>query len=173
MSLDDYNDLQTILNELRGACKNLEVQIEEQLGAIREAEAHLWAIENIEPADKKIFSPRKVEILYKEEIGKIREEKECHEIQKRELCDKKAVLDRWALKIGKIVEKQEKEFSAYTEIVQKNHRISLEILEELTDRIEKNGSAIERNPIQVRQDYLIIAKALRETVEQLRIEWKV
>ena len=147
MSLDDYNALCTILNELRGDCRNLEVQIEEQLGAIREAEAHLRAIENIEPADKKIFSPRKVEILYKEEIGKIREEKEFHEKQKRELCDKKAVLDRWASKIGEIVEKQQSDFSAHTEIVQKNHRVTLEILEELTDRIEKNSTAIERNPV--------------------------
>lgn len=168
MTLEDYKDLHDILQELRREAENLETQIDQQLGYIREAEVHLRAMNNREPEDKKIFSPRKMDLLYKEEIGKIREEKDSHEKQNRELCDKKGVIDKWTSTIEKVLGNQQRDFSAQTQMAKDQYKSSLEDLYKMIDKIESRSSSIEKNPIQARQDFTIIAKDLRETVDKMR-----
>lgn len=158
MTLEDYNALHEIVRERRLEAEELKVRIEEQSGYIREAKARLLAMENLEPEDKKVFSPRKADVLYKEEIRKIKEEKSLHEENSRLLQERKAVIDSQIAKLEEILEHEKKDFA--TQFCQKE-------LKEIIGKIKSSSQFIDRNPIQARQDFAIIAKALQEIVKKM------
>lgn len=159
MTMEDYNALQEILYERHRESEGLKTQIEEESGYIREAKAGLLAIGNLEPEDKKIFSPRRTNALYKEEIRKIKEEESLHEEKIRLLHERKAIVDSQITKIEAILEHHKKDHSA---------QFFLKDLEEIIDRIEGNIKLIDKNPIQARQDFSVIVKSLREIVEGMQ-----
>lgn len=170
MRLEDYNALYEMLNEFRLEAAELEKQIEERLGYIREAEAHLRAFENLEPEDKKFFSPRKVEILYKEEIDRIKEEKSSHERQNHELRARKAVIDGRIEKLEAVLSHEKKDFSVRAEKTKERQNASVKSLREIVSKIEKSSAFIEKSPIQARQDFAIIAKSLRKIADNMQNE---
>ena len=161
MTLQDYNALQEVLSELRRQAESVEAQIEERLGYIREAQIHLQAIEDLEPEDRKIFSPRRVEVLYKEEIGRIKEEKAVHEEQIRRLCSRREVLERRISRLEAVCRHQR-------EHARSRRDASLMELENIIGRIESSSGYIDRNPIQARQELAIIVKSLREIMDRMR-----
>lgn len=167
MTLEDYGFLHDMLNEFREETAKLEVQIAENLAYIREAEAHLRAFENKEPEDRKVFSPRKAENLYKEKIDRIKEEKSSCEERFHGLRDRKAAIDRRIEKIETILGQEEKELSSQKEIEENRQSAVLKSIGELIGRIEKNTACMERNPVQAKQDLIITAKSLREAVDKL------
>ena len=167
MTLEDYAFIRGMLQDFRGEAQKLEVQIAEHLGLIREAEAHLRAFEDKEPEDKKVFSPRRTEALHKERMDRIKEEKASHEESCREMSARKAVIDRRVERIESVLSHEEKELSSHKEAEEGRRSAALKSMEELIDRIEKSSSYMERNPVQARQDLAIIAKSLREAVDDL------
>lgn len=172
MTLQDYNALQEVLSELRRQAESVEARIEERLGYIREAQIHLQAIEDLEPEDRKIFSPRRVDAQYKEEIRKTEEEKAFHEERKRELCNKKALVDSQIAKIETVLEHQQKEISLQTKRKKNRYQVLRKHFEDIIERIEKNSASIDRNPIQARQNFAIIAKMLEETVNAMQEDFR-
>ena len=80
MKKEDYQALQEMLKEFREEAAELQARIEKYEERVKEAELYLKAIQDSEPEDRKVFSPRRVEVLYKEEIGRIKEQKALHEI---------------------------------------------------------------------------------------------
>lgn len=168
MTLEDYNTLYEVLNERRRESEELKVRIEEHHSHIMEAGVHLKAIEGLETEDRNIFSPRKADILYKEEIRKIKEEKYFHEERSRSFQERKTVVDCQVAKLTTVLEHQKKDSFAFSEETQSQYKKQLKDLKEIIDRIEYSSAFIEKNPIQARQDFLIIAKSLREIVDRLR-----
>ena len=168
MTLEDCNALHEMLNEFRRETAELEAQIQGHLGCIREAEAHLRAFENLEPEDKKVFSPRKVEILYKEEIHRIKEEKSFREEQNRVLCGRKAVIDERIKKLETVLDHEKNEFSSRAEAAKKQQNAAVKSLKEIIGKMEKSSAFIEKSPIQARQDFAIITKSLREIVDKMQ-----
>ena len=170
MTLEDCNALYEMLKEFRLEAAELDTQIGERLGYIREAEAHLRAFENLEPEDKKFFSPRKVEVLYKEEIDRIKEEKSSHERQNHELRARKAVIDGRIEKLEAVLSHEKEDFSAREEETSKRQNASVRSIREIVSKIEKSSAFIEKSPIQARQDFAIIAKSLREIADDMQNE---
>ena len=168
MKSEDRNALFEMLNEFRREAAEMEVQIQEHLGCIREAEVYLRVFENLEPEDKKVFSPRKMEILYKEEIDRIKEEKSSHEERNRGLCARKAVIDGRIEKLETVLNHEKKDSSSRADAAKKQQYASVKRLKEIIGKIEKSSLFIEKSPMQARQDFAIIAKSLREIVDKMQ-----
>ncbi len=163
MTLEDYQVLHEMLEEFRREAGELQARIEEYAAYIREAELHLRAIVDSEPEDRKVFSPRKAEVLYKEEIQKIEKQKALHEERRLRLCEEKSVIEGRVARLEAVCRHQREPAGSRWEG-------SLTDLEKIAERIQGSGSYIDRNPIQARQELAIIAKSIKETVARMREE---
>lgn len=161
MKKEDYQALRELLKEFREEAAELKARIEEHDGRVKEAELRLKTIQDSEPEDRKIFSPRRVEVLYKEEIGRIKEEKAVHEEQIQRLCSRREVLERRISRLEAVCRHQR-------EHARSRRDASLMELENIIGRIESSSGYIDRNPIQARQELAIIAKSLREIMDRMR-----
>ena len=103
MRLEDYNALKEMLSEFRQEVQEIEAELNSDRERIRDIDARLKAFHDAEPEDFKVFSPRKMETVYREEIEQIREEKCAYESHDRELNGKKEFLARYIDKLEKIL----------------------------------------------------------------------
>ena len=97
-----------------------------------------------------------------------RTEKSFHEDRNKVLLERKAVLDNQITKLETVLQHQQREISAEKKRIQKQYQVFWKKLEEIISRIEKSSASIDRNPIQARQDFAIIAKTLQEAVENMK-----
>lgn len=168
MRTEDYNKLYGLLEAFLGEAAEVDAQMSDTTRRIQEADAYLATYTGEEPDDVKVFSPRKMEILYKEEIQKKKEEKSAYEERNQDLCRRKEILDGRIADLQDILSRQKQDFSSRMEAAKEQYRASMKELARLADKIEESSGYIEKNPFQARQDFAIIAKSLKETVEQLR-----
>lgn len=168
MILEDYDTLSRMLDEFRREAADIEAAIEKNVGNIRETEAYLKVYLDSEPEDVKVFSPRKMEIIYKEEIQKKKREKSAWEMENQELNRRKSILQNRIAGLEDVLLRQGQDFSSRPEEVRKQYDASIRELEELADGIGRSIASIERNPIQARQDFVIIEKRLREAADKMR-----
>lgn len=168
MILDDYNALSGLLEEFRQEEEETDIRIQNILRRIRESETYLKTIMGSEPDDYKVFSPRKAEVIYKEEIRKANEEIEELEGQNKELCGKRDVLYGRIHMIENIIGHYNPDSMAQKESEEDLWKSSMESLRRLADKIEISSAYIDRNPIQAKQDYIIISKCLQEIIDKIR-----
>lgn len=103
MMLDEYNGLCEMVEEFRQEAAGLDEKINSNEKRMAELEAHLKIYTESEPEDFKVFSPRRMETVYSEEIEKIRSEKSSREEENQELYQKKSVLDKRIHLISNII----------------------------------------------------------------------
>lgn len=168
MRLDDYNVLKEMLSEFRQEVKDIETELGSDMERIREIDGRLKFFHDTEPEDFKVFSPRKMETVYREEIERIREEKSGYESHDRELNGKKEFLVKYIEKLEKILKCRKKDLYQEAETAEELHNASIRDLEALVCKIEESSALIVRNPIQARQDFAIIGQSLKETADKIR-----
>ena len=105
MLLDDYNTLNEIVRELRQEAAEIDAQIEYNNRCIREADKYVNKITRSESDDYRVFSPRKPENLYKDEINRTIWEKSEYEEQNRNLVQKKDIIYDRIHRLEKILNK--------------------------------------------------------------------
>lgn len=170
MTLDDYNILNEMLQELRQESTEMDAEMNRNLRYIREAEIHLKSFTESESDDFKVFSPRKAGIIHKEEIEKICSEKTDYEEKNQELNRKRQALAARIAKLENILRHRECDFDLQAENIRKRQDSLAQNLEELVHKMELSSACIDRNPIQARQDFAIIGKCLKEIAEKIRDE---
>ena len=168
MRAEDYNKLYGLLEAFLGEATEVDEQLSDNTRRIRETDAYLATYTGEEPDDVKVFSPRKMEILYKEEIQKKKEEKSVYEERSQCLCRRKEVLDGRIADLQDILSRQKQDLSSRMEAAREQYRASVKELDSLADKIGESSGYIEKNPFQARQDFAIIAKRLKDTAEGLR-----
>lgn len=168
MIADDYDKLNGLLEEFLEEAAEADAQISDTARCIRETDAYLATYTGAEPDDVKVFSPRKMEMLYKEEIQKKKEEKSIYEERNRDLLRRKELLDRRIADLQDILSRRKQDFSSRMESAKEQYKASMKELDSLADKIGESSGHIDKNPFQARQDFAIIAKRLRETTEHLR-----
>lgn len=168
MIAEDYNKLYGLLEAFLGEAADVEAQISDTTRLVRETDAYLATYRSGEPEDVKVFSPRKMEILYKEEIQKKKEEKSEYEERIQCLRRRKEVLDGKISDLQDILSRRKQDFSSRMEASREQYKASVKELDSLADKIGESSGYIEKNPFQARQDFAIIAKRLKETAEQLK-----
>ncbi len=168
MRLDDYNVMKGMLSEFRQEVKGIDIQLQADMERIRDIDARLKAFRDAEPEDFKVFSPRKMETVYRDEIEKIREEKSVYENNDRELKGKKEFLIKYIDKLESLVKCRRKDSFLDKEEAEELHDTCMRNLEQLVKKIEQSSVQIVSNPIQARQDFAVIGQSLKETVDKMR-----
>ncbi len=115
MNIEDFKNLNSLLRELQLELKNLDFQLQYHKKYIDKAEEYSNSILHSESDDFKVFSPRKPEIIYEDEIKRIESEKERFVVECNELEKQKEVLEERIHNIEYIIEHEEVEIEHGTE----------------------------------------------------------
>lgn len=173
MIIDDYNILIDVINELKQEISNLDVQIEHNTRCIKEEDIYLKNFS--EPEDSKIFNPRNVETVHRDEIQRTLQSKEDYVRQNEQLNKKRDVLCARVNKLEKILNRQNHKLNVLKiqeedrkRIARELHDTSLQNLTHLIHKIELCSMYIDRDPIQAKLELSIINKHLKETIDEIR-----
>ena len=168
MWLDDYNALKEMLSEFRREVTEIEEELYSDTERIRDMDARLRVFTDAEPEDFKVFSPRKMEAVHREEIERIRQEKSVCENRGRELKEKKEFLVKYIEKLEKILKCRKKDIIKGDEAERELQDTVIHDLDQLVHKIEQSSSQIVGNPVQAKQDFAVIGQSLRENVDKMR-----
>lgn len=178
MIIEDYNNLSEMWNELFQEASELETQIQYNLRCIREAEAYMNTFLTSETEDYKVFSPRKAEVIYKEEIEEARNKIFSCEEDNKELRMKKSIIDERMKKIETILNHENHKNHSLTflsvqeqdrqRIARDLHDTSLQNLAHLIHKIELSALYIDKDPLQAKLELAVIGKCLRDTIDEIR-----
>lgn len=154
----NYNILCEMLIDLKRELFEINTQIQRNLLYIREEEVCMQSIESSDSEDLKIFFPRILSSLQKEEIEKANLRKIDFEKQNIKLNKDKALLEE-RIKIFENVLKQE------------NHQITelhIQNLSYLVHQIELCSLYIDLDPEKAKYELSIISKNLKEIVNKIQ-----
>ena len=173
MIIDDYNILIDVINELKQEILKLDAQIECNSRSIKEADIYLKDF--VEPEDLKIFDPRNMETVHKEEIQRtLRSRKDCIR-QNEQLNQKKDILSARVRKLETILKRENRELTVLKiqeedrqRIARDLHDTSLKNLTHLIHKIELCSMYIDTDPVQAKLELSIINKHLRESIDEIR-----
>lgn len=168
MRLDDYNALKEMLSEFRREVTEIEEELYSDTERIRDMDARLRVFTDAEPEDFKVFSPRKMEAVHREEIKRIRQEKSVCENRGRELKEKKEFLIKYIEKLEKILKCRKKDIIKGDEAERELQDTVIHDLDQLVHKIEQSSSQIVGNPVQAKQDFAVIGQSLKENVDKMR-----
>lgn len=168
MRLDDYNTLKEMLSEFRREVTEIEEELYSDTERIRDMDARLRVFTDAEPEDFKVFSPRKMEAVHREEIKRIRQEKSVCETRGRELKEKKEFLIKYIEKLEKILKCRKKDIIKGDEAERELQDTVIHDLDQLVHKIEQSSSQIVGNPVQAKQDFAVIGQSLKENVDKMR-----
>ncbi len=168
MRLDDYNTLKEMLSEFRREVTEIEEELYSDTERIRDMDARLRVFTDAEPEDFKVFSPRKMEAVHREEIERIRQEKSVCENRGRELKEKKEFLVKYIEKLEKILKCRKKDIIKGNEAERELQDTVIHDLDQLVHKIEQSSSQIVGNPVQAKQDFAVIGQSLKENVDKMR-----
>lgn len=173
MITDDYNILINVLNELKQEVLKLDTQIECNSRYIKEADVYLK--EFAEPEDFRVFSPRNMEMIHKEEIKRTTGLKEDYVKQNEQLNQKRDVLSARIKKLEKILNREDHKLTVLKiqeedrkRIARELHDTSLQNLTHLIHKIELCGMYIDTDPVQAKLELSVVNKHLKETIDEIR-----
>lgn len=166
-----------ILHNFKVDAENLEKQINENLLHISEIDEYLNSIMEQEDKDFKVFSPRNVEHIYREDIEKHKEKKYKLEMENRSLYSRLNKCNAYiraidetinkdkALKNLKVLDIQEKERQR---IARDLHDTSLQNLTYLVHKIELASMYIDKDALQAKLELATINKSLKAVIDEIR-----
>lgn len=147
------------------------------LNRISEIDIYLKSIYDKEDTDFKVFSPRNVENVYKDQIDKLNKEKCILENENQNLYRQ---INRTQHYIENIQSVSDEEYSDLTlinlDIQEKDrqriardlHDTSLQNLSHLIHRIELGSMYIDKDPIQAKLEFASINKDIKSIIEDIR-----
>lgn len=175
MNLDNYNSLSDILSEFQQDRYDVDYKIQYNLRCIKEAEAYSKMLIASEPDDVKVFSPRNMEALHKQEIEKIQKQKSHLEEENKNLYDKRYILSSRIDRIEKILKSENNDLTALDMQEQDRQRIardlhdtSLQNLAHLIHQIELSGLYIDQDPVRARIELTLVKKKIKEIIDDIR-----
>lgn len=177
MSNENHFSLQEIYNNLSDEADELEKKIQENLIHISEIDEYLNSIYKQEDEDFKVFSPRNVESIYKEEISVHKSEKHELEIDNRYLYSrlnkvntylaglKDAIDEGSVTRRLEVLDIQEKERQR---IARDLHDTSLQNLTHLVHKIELATLYIDKDVLQAKLELAAVNKNLKAVIDEIR-----
>ncbi len=173
MIIEDYNILIEVHNELQQEVTELDTQLECNYRAIKEFDIYMK--EFAEPEDFKIFSPRALESVHKEEIERTLKRKEDYIRQNEKLLQRRKELAERVKKLKKILNRENQRLTVLKiqeedrkRIARELHDTSLQNLTHLVHKIELSSMYIDTDPIQAKLELSVANKHLREIIEEIR-----
>lgn len=168
MKAEDYNILNSMMEEFQQEKLKIEIQIESNLKNIKIAETHIESFQNSESEDFKIFSPRKKDKEENRRIEIILVEKSKYEESNLKLNERRQILISYIDNIYTILKNQSIEDVSENERIKDVCNDVLRGMDELISKIDEKCKCIEKNPVQAKQDFVIIGRYLRKIADKLR-----
>lgn len=175
MNIDDYTELSELLNEIKKEKEEVDAELQNNLSSIKTEEIYAQNFIDSESEDYKVFSPRNVESLYKDEIIKIQNQKSDYEKMNQNLYHKKNILTSWIERIDKVIKSENIDINVLNiqeqdrqRIARDLHDISLQNLTHLIHQIELSSLYIDEDPVHAKLELSIVNKRLRETIDDIR-----
>ncbi len=177
MSGKQQLSINELLHNLTVDAEELEKRVNENLLQISEIDEYLNSIMEQEDKDFKVFSPRNVEHIYREEIQKHKEQKYKLEIENRSLYSRlnkcnayfnaisEALNKETNSKNLKVLDIQEKERQR---IARDLHDTSLQNLTYLVHKIELASMYIDKDALQAKLELATISKSLKSVIDEIR-----
>jgi len=173
--LENYQILDELLEEFRQEKTEIDMEIEYNDRYIKRADVVLKEFKNLESEDYKVFSPRRIEIVHKEEIEQADKEKSKYEEKNRDLSRKKNILNERIIKLEKILKEQDYDSMLLVKdgeerkSGEKLQSESIKRLIEIFDKIDSGSHYLEQNQVvQARQEFMIIKKSLSDLLEIIK-----
>ncbi len=177
MKQDKQIIIKETLNEISEEKAGLQEKVNKNLNRIQEIDAYLKSIYDKEDTDFKVFSPRNVENVYKEQIDKGNKEKYTLENENRNLYSQINRLNHYTENIQSLLEDKESDFNLKNLDIQEKdrqriardlHDTSLQNLAHLIHRIELSSMYIDKDPIQAKLELASINKNMKSIIEDIR-----
>lgn len=186
--------LREMVQELSEEKKGFQDKIHKNLNRISEIDAYLHSIYEKEDSDFKVFSPRSVENVYKEQLEKGKQEKYALENENQHLYRQVNKIERYLENLCMVLEEEEpgeplmhaapeshQEVSTdlrlkgldiqekdRQRIARDLHDTSLQSLAHLIHQIELSSLYIEKDPIQAKLELASVQKNLKTIIEDIR-----
>lgn len=197
MTQDRKVILQEMIHELSEEKKGFQEKLNKNLNRIAEIDSYLTSIYEKEDSDFKVFSPRNVENVYREQIEKAKQEKYSLENENQNFYRQINRIDHYienlqlvSNSMNKTDVTQEKIFMEVTnhnaitsnlnsmalDIQEKDrqriardlHDTSLQNLAHLIHQIELSSMYIDKDPIQAKLELMSVNKSLKSIIEDIR-----
>lgn len=175
MYIEDYRDLQIILQEVRQELHELNEDMKYHLECIKQDDIFVRSFTDGESEDFKIFSPRRAEDIHKNEIERAVSDRENHRKKYDSLLAKSDILQERAKKIEKILEYKKNDLSILNLLENDRKRIagelhdsSLQNLTHLVHKIELCSLYMDQDLVKAKLELSVITKILKNTIDEIR-----
>jgi len=169
--------LKETLQELSEEKSGFQEKVNKNLNRISEIDAYLKSIYDKEDTDFKVFSPRNVENVYKEQIEKSNKEKYSLENENQHLYRQINRLHHYMENISAVLDEEDSDFNLKSLDIQEKdrqriardlHDTSLQNLAHLIHKIELSSMYIDKDPIQAKLELASINKNMKTIIEDIR-----
>lgn len=185
MNHSNYEVITDMLREWQQEYDELQKQIDEYLLKIKETDYYIQSFFDKEDKDFKIFSPRNVEDIYRDEISKANVDKNNIQQQLNQYYHNQNILRSNIEKLEKIV-RDEQGFHVDSNVKKQNlsilnvqeedrqriardlHDTSLQNLTHLVHKIELSSMFIDQDPIRAKLELAVISKNLKSIIDEIR-----
>lgn len=180
MNSDDYKVLKEVLDEMYQERNELDKEIDNNLAVIKSADYYTKSVTDKENSDFKVFSPRSVESIYKDELSKAKNEKEEYEKVNMNLNHCRNVLSSRIDKLESLTNRNEADSvqsklqviniqeADRHRIARDLHDVTLQNLTYLIHKIELSGMFIDQDPIRAKLELSVVTKNIKETIDEIR-----
>ena len=170
-----YNTLSELLTCLKQELFDINAKIQCNLLYIKEEDACIKSIQESDSEDFKMFSPRSLSSLQKEEITKANERKADFQKQNEELGEKKSVIESRIKILEEVLNQESHNLTALhvqeedrKRIARDLHDAALQNLTHLIHKIELCSLYIDEDPVKAKLELSVIGIGLKETVNEIR-----
>ena len=170
-----YHILSELLSCLKQELFEVNAEIQRNYLYIREEDACIKSIQESDSEEFKMFSPRSLNSLQKDEIIKANERKVDFQKQNEELVEKKKVIESRVNQLEKVLNQESHNLTALhvqeedrKRIARDLHDTALQNLTHLIHKIELCGLYIDEDPIKAKLELSVIGMGLKETVNEIR-----
>lgn len=175
--------MQEMIQELSEEKKGFQDKINKNLNRISEIDAYLNSIYEKEDSDFKVFSPRSVENVYREQLEKAKQEKYVLENENQHLYRQINKIGRYLENLQSVLDEEDisgEDISHRSlkglDIQEKDrqriardlHDTSLQSLAHLIHQVELSSLYIDKDPIQAKLELVSVNKNLKAVIEDIR-----
>ena len=175
MMEDSYNILNDLLICFKQELFEINARIQRNLLYIKEEDACIKSIQESDSEDFKMFSPRSLSSLQKDEIAKANVRKTDFQKENKDLDEKKKVIENRVKILEEVLKQESHNLTALhvqeedrNRIARDLHDTALQNLTHLIHKIELCGLYIDEDPIKAKLELSVIGKNLKEIVNEIR-----
>lgn len=197
MTQDKKITLQEMIHELIEEKKGFQEKLNKNLNRIAEIDSYLNSIYEKEDSDFKVFSPRNVENVYREQIEKAKQEKYSLENENQNFYRQINRIDHYIENLQSVMEENDLPKNMFSsaagqhvtpsalpsdlslislDIQEKDrqriardlHDTSLQNLAHLIHQIELSSMYIDKDPIQAKLELMSVNKSIKSIIEDIR-----